>query len=75
MMEAYDPNKSSLFPLFDSDMAPTANPTHIVLDLMYTPEEGQESFYGSYQECEDFIVEQNQHSCVNMYQTVPIIKS
>jgi hypothetical protein len=59
--------------MIDAQM-PDVKPTHVVLDMMYTEEEGQESFHGSYQECEDFIIEQNQHLCVNTYKTVPIIK-
>ena len=32
--------------------------THVVLDTIYTPEEGQECFDGTLQECQDFIAEQ-----------------
>lgn len=33
--------------------------THIVLDTIYTPEEGQEVFTGTIEECNDYIVIRN----------------
>lgn len=32
--------------------------THLVLDTFYTPDEGQECFSGTLEECTDFITEQ-----------------
>jgi len=49
----------------------TMKNTHQVLDLMYTPEEGQECFEGSEQECYDFIEQQGGSSF--MYKVVPIL--
>lgn len=46
-------------------------PTHEVLDLVYTPEEGQACFSGTEQECYDFI--QQQGSATFMYKVVPIV--
>lgn len=43
--------------------------THQVLDLVYTPEEGQECFEGTEQECYDFINEQG--GATFMYKVVP----
>jgi len=45
--------------------------THQVLDLVYTPDEGQECFDGSEQECYDFI--QQQGGADFMYKVVPKI--
>lgn len=45
--------------------------THVVLDLVYLPEEGQECFSGSLQECQDFVSKQSDYF---MYKVVPIIK-
>ena len=45
--------------------------THTVLDLVYTPDEGQECFSGTEQECYDFITEQGGASF--MYKVVPIV--
>lgn len=45
--------------------------THEVLDLFYTPEEGQECFSGTHQECVDFINEQG--GATFMYEIVPIV--
>jgi hypothetical protein len=45
--------------------------THQVLDLVYTPDEGQECFDGSEQECYDFI--QQQGGATFMYKVVPKI--
>jgi len=45
--------------------------THIVLDLHYTVEEGQECFDGTRQECENFVVTQTPHF---MYKVVPMTK-
>jgi hypothetical protein len=44
--------------------------THIVLDLMYTEEEGQECFTGTYSECFDFMTEQPMSFA---YKIVPIV--
>jgi len=44
--------------------------THKVLDLVYTPEEGQECFSGTKQECNDFINEQGDATFT--YKVVPI---
>lgn len=46
--------------------------THQVLDLVYTPDEGQECFSGTYQECVDFINEQG--GATFMYKIVPIVR-
>lgn len=46
-------------------------PTHVVLDLVYTEEEGQECFYGSYSECQEFIA--TQQSDYFTYKIVPNI--
>lgn len=46
------------------------NATHVVLDLVYTPNEGQECFYGTEQECYEFI--SNQGGATFMYKVVPI---
>jgi len=46
-------------------------PTHQVLDLVYTPDEGQECFEGTEQECYDFI--QQQGGATFMYKVVPIV--
>lgn len=45
-------------------------PTHIVLDLVYTPDEGQECFSGTEVECYEFI--QQQGGATFMYKVVPI---
>lgn len=45
--------------------------THQVLDLVYTPDEGQECFEGSEQDCHDFI--QKQGGATFMYKVVPKI--
>lgn len=45
--------------------------THQVLDLVYTPEEGQECFEGTEQECLDFVTQQG--GAYFMYKVVPII--
>jgi len=46
--------------------------THQVLDLVYTPDEGQECFSGTEQECYNFINEQD--GVTFTYKVVPIIK-
>jgi len=46
--------------------------THEVLDLVYTPEEGQECFRGTHQECVDFINEQG--GATFTYKIVPIVR-
>ena len=46
--------------------------THQVLDLVYTPDEGQECFEGTEQECYDFI--QQQGGATFMYKVVPIVR-
>jgi len=43
--------------------------THIVLDLHYTPDEGQECFDGTKEECENFAATQSPHF---MYKVVPM---
>jgi len=48
--------------------------THEVLDLVYTPDEGQECFSGTYQECLDFVSEQGSEAYF-MYKIVPIVNS
>ena len=45
--------------------------THQVLDLVYTPDEGQECYEGTEQECYDFI--QQQGDAIFMYKVVPIV--
>lgn len=45
--------------------------THLVLDLHYTHDEGQDCFDGTRQECEDFAATQSPHF---MYQVVPMTK-
>ena len=47
--------------------------THVVIDLVYTEEEGNEVFEGSYKECHDWIL--NEQGMSFMYQVVPIINS
>ncbi len=46
--------------------------THQVLDLVYMPDEGQECFEGTEQECYDFINQQG--GATFMYKVVPIVK-
>lgn len=46
--------------------------THQVLDLAYTPEEGQECFEGTEQECSDFILQQDGSAFT--YKIVPIVQ-
>lgn len=46
--------------------------THEVLDLVYLPDEGQECFEGSEQECYKFI--ENQGGCTFMYKVVPKVR-
>jgi len=46
--------------------------THQVLDLVYTPDEGQECFEGTEQECYDFIKQQG--GATFMYKVVPIVR-
>jgi hypothetical protein len=46
--------------------------THQVLDLVYTPEEGQECFEGTEQECYDFINQQG--GATFMYKVVQIVR-
>lgn len=46
------------------------NKTHIVLDLMYHEDEGQQSFAGTHQECLDFVSEQGGYT----YKIVPMLK-
>lgn len=45
--------------------------THEVLDLHYTPDEGQGCFEGTYKECMDFAATQTPHF---MYKVVPLLK-
>jgi len=46
--------------------------THEVLDLVYTPEEGQECFSGTEQECHDFVAHQG--GATFMYKVVSIVQ-
>jgi len=46
--------------------------THVVLDLHYHPNEGQECFDGTQQECFDFIKQQG--GSTFMYKVVPMTK-
>lgn len=46
--------------------------THEVLDLTYLPDEGQECFAGTLEQCNEFVAQQTQ-GCVDTYQIVPII--
>lgn len=49
--------------------------THQVLDLIYTPDEGQECYEGTEQECYDFIQEQEEWSgAAFLYKVVPIVR-
>jgi len=48
---------------------PNEMKTHLVLDLIYTPEEGQVCFEGTEQQCMDFIDQQNDPSF--SYKIVP----
>lgn len=50
------------------------NKTHIVLDLTYLPDEGQDCFEGTQKECHKFVEEQSQYSGGCMYQVVPMTK-
>lgn len=43
--------------------------THLVLDLHYRPDEGQDCFAGTHQECIDFAATQTPHF---MYKVVPM---
>lgn len=43
--------------------------THLVLDLHYTEDEGQDVFVGTHSECEDFASEQSPYF---MYKVVPM---
>ncbi len=43
--------------------------THKVLDLVYLPEEGQDCFNGTREECEEFVKEQTSHF---LYKIVPM---
>ena len=45
--------------------------THVVLDLHYTSEEGQECFDGTREECIEFMKTQSPHF---MYTVVPMTK-
>lgn len=45
--------------------------THKVLDLFYHPEEGQDCFDGTIQECEEFVAKQLSFF---MFQVVPMSK-
>ena len=45
--------------------------THVVLDLHYLPQEGQECFVGTRKECEDFVEKQSPYY---MYKVVPMTK-
>lgn len=44
--------------------------THKVLDLIYRPDEGQDCFQGTPQECQEFIAQQGGMS--SMYKTIPM---
>lgn len=45
---------------------------YVVLDMVYTPDEGQECFFGTHEECWDFI--QRQGGWQGMYRIVPEIE-
>lgn len=45
--------------------------THIVLDLHYRTDEGQQCFVGTLKECQNFLAEQTPHF---MYKIVPMTK-
>lgn len=45
-------------------------PTHEVLDLTYTEEEGQGVMHGTYEECQKFVAQQSDYF---MYRIIPII--
>jgi len=47
--------------------------THVVLDLVYTPDEGQECFEGTEKECHEFVEQQG--GATFMYKVVPIINN
>ena len=44
--------------------------THLVLDLVYTKEEGQEIYSGTLTECDDFVLKQG--GATFMYKVVPM---
>lgn len=46
--------------------------THKVIDLVYSPNEGQDCFEGTEQECYEFIEEQGGYKFT--YEVVPIIR-
>lgn len=46
-------------------------PTHEVLDLVYTEDEGQSCYEGSHDECQKFINEQG--GATFMFKIVPIV--
>jgi hypothetical protein len=52
------------------------NKTHIVLDLVYTVDEGQECFAGTLEECNNFVSDQTvlcgKYSCCSTYKVVPM---
>lgn len=48
-----------------------SNATHQVIDMVYTEEEGNVDFSGTYQECWDYIEEQGDMAFT--YRIVPII--
>lgn len=50
----------------------TQQTTHIVIDKIFTEEEGQQAFSGSYVECNEWIEEQAQHGQVFTYEIIPI---
>jgi len=45
---------------------------YVVLDLVYTPDEGQECFGGTFEECENFVSQQG--GATFMYDIVPDIR-
>jgi len=44
--------------------------SHMVLDTFYSPDEGQETFVGSFIECQQFI--DNQKDSLDMYKIRPL---
>ena len=56
-----------------SETKESNEPTHVVLDLFYRPDEGQECYEGTEQECHNFVKEQG--GSTFMYKVVPITKN
>ncbi len=47
--------------------------THVVIDLMYTEDEGNETFVGSLQDCHDFVEQQG--GMTFSYQVLPLLEN